>query len=112
MWNRARPHDRRERLFGGRGAVLVWNLCAADPQPPFGAVLACELEGGGSVGTHQQQEFAEVLIVLEGAGVARVDGAPMPLQPGVVVQLALGRTLALENGSPEGPLRYLIVKSK
>ena len=92
--------------------MLVWNLCVGDPQPPFGAILACELEGGGSVGAHRQQEFAEVLIVLEGAGVALVDGAPTPLQPGVVVQLALGGTLALENGTRERPLRYLIVKSK
>jgi len=112
VWNRSRPHDRRERLFGGNGAVLVWNLCVGEPQPPFGAILACELEGGGSVGTHRQPEFAEVLIVLEGAGVARVDGAPMPLQPGAVVPLALGGTLALENGSPQQPLRYLIVKAK
>jgi quercetin dioxygenase-like cupin family protein len=112
VWNRAGAHDRRERLFGGDGAVLVWNLCVGDPQPPFGAVLACELEGGGSVGTHRQQEFAEVLIVLEGAGVAQVNGAPAPLQPGVVIQLALGNTLSLQNGSPERPLRYVIVKAK
>ncbi|HXI55823.1 MAG TPA: hypothetical protein VNO55_07175 [Polyangia bacterium] len=112
MWNRAEPHDRRERLFGGNGAVRVWNLCGEDPRPPFGAILACELEGGGSVGTHRQQEFAEVLVVLEGAGVALVDGAPGALQPGVVIQLALGSTLSLENGSLERPLRYVIIKAK
>jgi mannose-6-phosphate isomerase-like protein (cupin superfamily) len=112
VWNRARPHDRRQRLFGGRGAVLVWNLCAAEPRPPFGAILACELEGGGLVGPHQQQEFAEVLIVVEGEGVARVGESPVTLHAGVVVELPLGQTLALENGSPGRPLRYLIVKAK
>ncbi|HEY2728826.1 MAG TPA: cupin domain-containing protein [Polyangia bacterium] len=112
VWNRSRPHDRRERLFGGSGAVLVWNLCAAEPAPPFGAILACELEGGGSVGLHVQQEFAEVLIVVEGEGVVRVGGAPMAVHAGVVVQVPLGETLALENASPERPLRYLIVKAK
>jgi mannose-6-phosphate isomerase-like protein (cupin superfamily) len=112
MWNRSRPHDRRERLFGGGGAVLVWNLCDAGPRPPFGAVLACELEGGGSVGAHVQRDFAEVLIVVEGEGVARVGDAPVVMQPGAVVELPLGQTLALENASAERPLRYLIVKAK
>jgi glyoxylate utilization-related uncharacterized protein len=112
LWDRARPHDRREGLFGGSGAVSVWSLCDTGPAPPFGAVLACELEGGGSVGAHVQQECAEVVIVLEGEGVARVDGAPRALRPGVVVELRLGQTLALENASPERSLRYLIVKAK
>jgi mannose-6-phosphate isomerase-like protein (cupin superfamily) len=112
MWNRARPHDRRERLFGGSGAVLVWSLCASGPRPPFGAILACELEGAGSVGAHVQQDFAEVLIVVEGQGLARVGVSPMALQPGVVLEIPLGQTLALENLSPERPLRYLIIKAK
>src|SRR5450432_848633 len=108
MWNRARPHDRRERLFGGGGAVLVWSLCDSGPLPPFGAVLACELEGAASVGAHLQQEFAEVLIVIEGEGVARVGGSPVAMQSGLVLEIPLGQTLALENASPERPLRYLI----
>ena len=112
MWNRSVPHDRRERLFGGSGAVLVWSLCDSGPQPPFGAILACELEGAGSVGAHVQQEFAEVVIVVEGKGVARVGASPMALQPGVVLEIPLGQTLALENLSPELPLRYLIIKAK
>lgn len=112
MWNQSDPHDRRERLFGGSGAVLVWNLCDGSPQPPFAAILACELEGGGSVGTHVQHEFPEVVIVMEGQGVARVAGAPVSLQPGVVVQIPLGHTLALENESSRQPLRYLIVKAR
>jgi mannose-6-phosphate isomerase-like protein (cupin superfamily) len=112
VWNRSRPHDRRERLFDGSGAVLVWNLCDAKPALPFGAILACELEGCGSVGLHLQQEFAEVLIVLEGEGVARLGEVPVALNAGVVVQIPLGQTLVLENASPERPLRYLIVKAK
>lgn len=112
MWNRSHPHDRRENLFGGSGAVLVWNLCDGSPQPPFGAILACELEGSGSVGAHVQQEFPEVVIVIEGRGVARVAGNALSLQAGVVVQIPLGHTLALENGSPQQPLRYLIVKAR
>ena len=111
MWNRAHPHNRREGLFGGRGAVLVWNLSASGPRPPFGAILACELEGGASVGPHAQQAQPEVVIVLEGEGLARVGGAPTSLRPGVVVEVPLGATLTLENASAESPLRYLIVKA-
>jgi mannose-6-phosphate isomerase-like protein (cupin superfamily) len=112
MWNRSRPHDRRERLFGGRGAVLVWSLCDSGPRLPFGAVLACELEALGSVGVHVQEELAEVVITVEGEGVARVNGAPIALQSGTVVEVPLGHTLTLENTSPEHALRYLIVKAK
>lgn len=111
MWSRSEPHDRRERLFGGAGAVLVWNLCAAGPARPFGAVLACELEGAASVGTHLQHEHAEIVIVMEGQGVAHVAGVPMALHPGAVVEVPLGHTLALANGSDHDPLRYLIVKA-
>jgi len=92
------------------------SLCSSNSgsvaQPPFGAILACELEAAGSVGTHLQQEFAEVLIVVEGEGVARVGASPMVMQPGVVLEIRLGQTLALENTSPALPLRYLIVKAK
>ena len=112
MWNRSRPHARREGLFGGSGAVRVWSLCDAEPAPPFGAILACELEAGGSVGAHLQQEFAEVVIVLEGEGVAQVGGVPVAMQPGAIVEIPLGRTLALQNGSAERVLRYLIVKAR
>jgi mannose-6-phosphate isomerase-like protein (cupin superfamily) len=112
VWDRDQPHERRERLFGGAGAVLVWNLCGDGPRPPFGAILACELEPSSSVGPHVQQQLAEVVIVIEGEGVATVGGAPVSLRPGTVVELALGRTLTLENVSREQSLRYLIVKAK
>jgi mannose-6-phosphate isomerase-like protein (cupin superfamily) len=91
--------------------VRVWNLCDAEPTPPFGAILACELEAGGAVGPHQQQEFAEVVIVVEGEGVARVGESTLPLGPGALAEVPLGRILQLENTSPDHPLRYLIVKA-
>lgn len=110
MWDRRVNHDRRENLFGGKGAVLVWNL-SARPMPPFAALLACELEPGSSVGVHVQEEHPESVIVLEGHGTAYVSDAPNPLSPGSVVFLPHGATLALENGSSDAPLRYLIVKA-
>lgn len=113
MFDRQRPHDHRRELFSGRGGVRVWNLAPSrGPLAPFTAVLACELEPGGSVGTHVQEHFPEIVVVIEGLGTAHVGGSPRALQPGALVELPLGDTLALENGSETEPLRYLIIKAR
>jgi quercetin dioxygenase-like cupin family protein len=104
------PHDCREALFGGAGKVRVWALVAA-PELPFTAVLACELEPGASVGAHVQEHYPELVIAISGTGTATVNDVAQPLDAGSVVQLPLGRTLAIANGSRELPLRYLIVKA-
>lgn len=111
LFNRALPHDSRSALFGGKNAVRVWSLDSS-PMPPFTALLACELEPDGSVGAHVQQEFPEVVIVIEGRGSATVSGRTVPLHSGVVVSLPQGQTLAIENASSSEPLRYLIVKAR
>lgn len=109
MWNRDTPHDVRTELFGGRGSVRVWNSL---PRPivPFCAVLACELDPGASVGPHVQTEFAELVIVVSGTGRASVGAHGRALASGVVLELPVGETLAIENASPTEPLRYFIVK--
>ena len=78
--------------------------------PPFDCVLGCELDPGGAVGVHVQQQCTEVVIVTEGHGEARVGDEKVPLVPGTVVRLPLGEKLALTNGSEVDVLRYLIVK--
>lgn len=109
LFDRDLPHDCRQALFGGSGAVRVWSL-AASPMRPFTAVLACELEAGGRVGAHVQEHDPEIVIGLSGRGKALVEGHPQPLAAGRVVELPRGYTLALENESTECALRYLIVK--
>jgi quercetin dioxygenase-like cupin family protein len=104
--------DRRAALFGGKGAVLVWDLLGAARLPPFSAALACELEPGGSVGAHVQQRDPEIVICIEGRGVAEVDGEPQALAPGALVALPHGSTLALRNEDEREPLRYLIIKAQ
>ncbi len=103
--------DRRQALFGGAGEVRVWNLLGRHPAPPFAAVLACELDPGGSVGRHKQSTYNEIVVILEGHGTACVGPTEHTLSPGAVVHLPLGRTLSLANGSPDQPLRYLIIKA-
>lgn len=91
--------------------MRVWDL-APNPSTPFTAVLACELEPGGSVGTHRQEHYPEVVIGIEGAGSVEVNGVRAAFESGSVVELPCGHTLALANGSELEPLRYLIVKAR
>lgn len=112
MWGTARTPFVRKELFGGQGDVAVWDLLQGRAAPPFGAVLACELAPGGSVGRHRQQELPEIVVGLEGDGELTVDGAAAPLGPGDVAHLPLGSVLAIRNRSADAPLRYLIVKAR
>lgn len=104
------PRAIRHDLFGGRGAVEVVDLLGAVALEPFRAVLACTLAPGGSVGRHVQEAYPEIVVGLEGAGTATVDGTPHRLGPGDVVALPLGAVLAIDNLGA-APLRYLIVKA-
>jgi quercetin dioxygenase-like cupin family protein len=110
LFDRALPHDRREALFGGRGAVRVWALVAA-PARPFTAVLACELEPSSSVGAHVQQQHPELVICISGRGSVAINGVSTEFRAGNVVELPHGQTLAIDNASSKEPLRYLIIKS-
>lgn len=103
--------DLRVDLFDGRGEVKVWSLLAGEAGP-FTAVLSCELAPAGSVGRHVQQEFAEIVIGLEGEGRASVDGRAHALCAGDTVHVPLGSVLAIDNCSSAEPLRYLIVKAR
>jgi quercetin dioxygenase-like cupin family protein len=110
MWNRQLSHEVRHALFGGSQDVRVWNL-VANPGPPFAAVLACELDPGGRVGVHVQEHHAEVVIVVEGDARVSVNGLVSTVGPGGVIELPLGDSLAIENGSKDRPVRYLIIKA-
>lgn len=102
--------DIRRDLFGGSGAVKVYNLDPS-PMPPFAAALWCELEAGGNVGRHLQEHYPEIVLGLDGDGEATVGEQSFVLKAGCVVQLPLGSVLALRNLSPDTPLRYLIIKA-
>lgn len=110
LFSRDLPHDARRELFGGSGTVRVWSLAPA-PRLPFTAVLACELEPGASVGAHSQEHYPELVIGISGSGRVGVNGVTSSFSAGTVVELALGHTLEISNGSREAPLRYLIIKS-
>ncbi len=102
--------DVRTNLFGGEGAVRVWDL--GGQVGAISAVLFCELEALGRVGKHVQQRDDEVVVVVEGEGVVYVDGAAHACVKGSAVPLAFGQTLEIDNASGEQVLRYLIIKAK
>lgn len=101
----------RENLFGGQGRVQVWSLLEGQA-PPFTAALACELEAGGRVGRHVQDNCPEIVIGLGGLGEAVVGKQQWALRPGDVVYLPLGEVLEIINHSSDEALRYLIVKAE
>jgi quercetin dioxygenase-like cupin family protein len=101
----------RADLFGGTGAVRIWNLLPAAPAPPFTAALWCALAPGGDVGRHLQQAFPEIVLCVAGVGEAGVDDTVHPLSPGAMVYLPLGSILSLRNDSDEIPLQYVIIKA-
>jgi quercetin dioxygenase-like cupin family protein len=103
--------DPRENLFGGVGTVKVWDLLRR-AAPPFTAVLACELDPGGRIGRHLQNEFPEIVVGIEGLGEAIVGKQQFGLRPGDVVYLPLGQTLEIINHSETERLQYLIIKAR
>jgi len=103
--------DLRKDMFGGVGTVKVWNLLRRKSEP-FVAALACELEPGGRVGSHRQQEFPEIVIGIAGLGEAVVNDQQFGLRPGDVVHLPLGDSLQIINHSETEPLQYLIIKAR
>ena len=103
--------DVRRDLFGGSGEVRVWNLQQSATEP-FTAILSCELDAGGSVGRHVQQEFAEVVIGVSGSGEATVNEERLALGAGDVVHVPLGAVLSIDNRTSQVPLCYLIIKAR
>jgi len=68
-----------------------------------------ELAQGEEIGEHSTKDHEETLVVLEGAGVAHVDGhEPMPIRGGQSVYIPPHSTHNVRN--PECPLlRYIYV---
>lgn len=97
-------------LFGGQGLVEIEDLFQQQPLAPFREALFCRLEPGGSVGAHRQEQYAEILLVAAGQGVALVQAQSQALGPGSLVRLPLGHSLELHNTGPEW-LSYFIVKA-
>ena len=92
--------------------MQVWNLLGRTAAPPFSAVLWCELEAGGRVGRHRQQQDPEIVLCMEGNGLVSVGRKKLPFNPGDMAYLPHGEVLGIENQSQDTPLRYLIIKAR
>jgi quercetin dioxygenase-like cupin family protein len=102
----------REKLFGGKGGVHIWNCLGNQEAGAFKAALWCALEPGGVVGRHRQEEFSELVVCLNGQGHATVGETRKELCPGALIFLPLGTGLSLHNDSKTQALEYLIIKAQ
>lgn len=107
----ALPSTVYTNLFGGVGQVRVASLLHG-ASPPFTAALRCELAPAGRVGSHVQQEFAELVVGVAGEGEAKVNGVPHRLSAARAVHVPFGAVLEIANRSPHEPLDYVIVKAR
>jgi quercetin dioxygenase-like cupin family protein len=89
-------------LLSRKGTGPLWGMASAD----LNATLLA-WPPGHEVAEHTTSELDVLLIVLEGAGTAKVDGREHALVPGSALLVEGGRTRAIRAG-PEG-LRYLSV---
>ena len=105
------PAETREHLFGGVGAVRIWNCLPPNSTDPFKAALWCELDPGGSVGRHRQTAYPEVILCVGGAGRAVIGDTTHVLVRGTLVHLPLGTSLSLHNDREDASLEYVIIKA-
>jgi len=105
------PNFTQRDLFGGSGAVDIWNMRTSNC-PPFSASLWCSLEPNGVVGRHRQQDDPEIVICIAGEGVAMIGKTAHVMVSGVMLYLAFGQVLSIENKSDVESLDYLIIKAK
>ena len=105
------PAETREHLFGGVGAVRIWNCLPPNPTDPFRAALWCELDPGGSVGRHRQTAYPEVILCVGGSGRAVIGDTAHVLVRGTLVHLPLGTSLSLHNDREDATLEYVIIKA-
>ena len=89
-------------LLSRTGTGPLWGMASAD----LNATLLA-WPPGHEVPEHTNSELDVLLIVLEGAGTAKVDGREHALAAGSALLVETGRSRAIRAG-PEG-LRYLSV---
>jgi quercetin dioxygenase-like cupin family protein len=92
-------------LLSRVGTGPLWGMASAD----LNATLLA-WPPGHEVAEHTNSELDVLLIVLEGAGTAEVDGLEHALVPGSALLVEKGRSRVIRAG-PEG-LRYLSVHKR
>ncbi len=74
---------------------------------PYSIAFA-ELEPGAASLPHRLRGSSEVYIVIEGAGIAHLDGQPQPLQSGELLLIPAGAEQFIEN-TGTGHLRFICI---
>jgi mannose-6-phosphate isomerase-like protein (cupin superfamily) len=100
-----------EGLFGGKGRFLRFPHFSDQDAPPFTVIAETEMAPGAYAGLHVQPDQQELLYVLEGHGLFRIDGSQQEVGPGDALLARTGTEFALSN-TGTSPLRYLVVKCR
>jgi mannose-6-phosphate isomerase-like protein (cupin superfamily) len=100
-----------EGLFGGAGRFLRFPHYGEQDAPPFTVIAETEMAPGAYAGLHTQPDQQELLYILEGSGIFRIDGQQQDVGPGDAILARAGAEFALSN-TGSSPLRYLVVKCR
>jgi len=99
-----------ENCHDGSGTLHCTEMLAAYRRagPGFRFIHDNILEPGASIGEHVHDGDEELYLILDGEGVARIDGEEKPVKAGDVIVTRSGHAHALRN-SERGPMHLLVI---
>ena len=102
--------EQRDAVRGGEGSARLREILTAGEMAGVDFVSEVTLDPGASIGEHRHEGSEELYLLLEGEGVATLDGASFPVGSGDAYLTKDGHTHGLANCTEE-PLRFLAVLS-
>lgn len=89
----------RDAMRGGLGKALLREILSPGDMAGVDFVSLVTLESGASVGHHRHDGTEELYLILEGSGVAILDGGRFDVGPGDAFLVKDGHGHGLENTS-------------
>jgi mannose-6-phosphate isomerase-like protein (cupin superfamily) len=109
---RTQAHEEeRDAMRGGSGRALLREYISPGEMSGVEFVSVVTLEPGACVGEHRHEGTEELYLVLEGAGIATLDGERFDVGPGDSFLVLDGHSHGLENGVGS-PLAFIAVLTK
>jgi mannose-6-phosphate isomerase-like protein (cupin superfamily) len=99
-----------DKCHDGRGILLCTEMLAEYQRKESGVKFYHDniLQSGGSIGEHLHKNNEELYIILEGAGLMKIDGKDEPVKPGDVCITRKGHSHSLLN-SGKAPMHFLVI---
>lgn len=89
----------RDAMRGGVGKALLREVVSPGDMAGVDFVSVVTLESGSSVGSHRHGGTEELYLVIEGSGLATLDGESFEVGPGDAFLVKDGHSHGLENTS-------------